>query len=92
MEALRVLEEKIARLIQSKKQDLEIIAEYYKDLVMFQEENRRLSEEINRLQEALLLYNRENKKIIDESLETTKVVVNELIQSIDMVLKENASL
>ncbi len=87
MEVLRILEEKIAQLIQSKKLDLEIIEQLKNERLTLQEGNKRLSSEILRLEEALLTHTR-NSKELDEEREMTKMTVDELIQNIDVLLEK----
>ncbi|HBL98706.1 TPA: hypothetical protein DDZ86_03630 [Candidatus Dependentiae bacterium] len=87
MEILRVLEEKIAQLIQSKKLDLEIIEQLKREQLSLREENKKLSGEVTRLEEALLAQAKTREEF-DEEREITKMTVDELIQNIDVLLEK----
>jgi len=89
VEALRILEEKVMQLIEKTRCDSGTIQQLRDELQLFQEENKRLSEELDKVQEALLVYDR-NSKRLDEGLEVTTVAVNELIHNIDIALKDSA--
>lgn len=80
MEVLRVLEEKIAQLVESKKQDLELIAK-------LRSENQVLTSKVIQLEEALCK-NNESTKDLDDEREMTKMAVDELIQHIDTLLEK----
>jgi len=87
VEILRVLEEKIAQLIQSKKLDLEIIEQLKREQLSLREENKKLSGEVTRLEEALLAQAKTREEF-DEEREITKMTVDELIQNIDVLLEK----
>lgn len=78
MEALQVLEQKIARLIESKKEDLKIIAELKKEIEELQVQRQQLYQKVDDLENSLLCHDqvREQQKIAAQA-------VDELIQSID---------
>ena len=75
MEALNVLEQKIANLIESKKQDLDIIK-------TLQKENLKLKEQCEKLEDSLLTREEEST----EKLEELNMVVDDLIKSIDLLV------
>jgi len=87
MEVLRILEEKIAKLVQSKKQDLEFIAQLKQERVVLLEENNRLSGEVARLEDTVLKSTK-NSKELDEEREMAKMAVDELIHNIDSLLEK----
>ncbi|HBY06156.1 MAG: hypothetical protein UV38_C0002G0086 [candidate division TM6 bacterium GW2011_GWE2_42_60] len=87
MEVLRILEEKIAKLVQSKKQDLEFIEQLKQERIVLLEENTRLSGEVARLEETVLMSTK-NSKELDEEREMAKMAVDELIHNIDSLLEK----
>lgn len=90
MEVLRILEEKVTRLIQSRKDDLAIMTRLRDENAQLVLENKRLLEKMNLLEESLLSQNKDNEKL-DEEREMTKLVVDELIQHIDGILDKELS-
>lgn len=87
MEVLRVLEEKIAQLVQSKKQDRELIEQLKHEKVALQEEIKRLAGEVQRLENALITSSKSSKEL-DEEKEMTRMAVDDLIQNIDALLNK----
>jgi predicted dinucleotide-utilizing enzyme len=71
MEALQILEQKIARLIESKKQDVDLILELRAD-------NARLKDQLEKLENSLLVHHQ------------TKMVVDDLIRSIDLLVEQES--
>ncbi len=71
MEALQILEQKIARLIESKKQDVDLIIE-------LRAENARLKDQLEKLENSLLVHHQ------------TKMVVDDLIRSIDLLVEQES--
>ena len=82
MEALNVLEQKIASLIESKKQDLELIKQLKSDLACAHQENMKLKEQSEKLEDSLLTRQEEST----EKLEELNMVVDDLIKSIDLLV------
>lgn len=87
MEVLRILEEKVMLLIQSKKEDLATVAHFKEENARLEEENRQLVEKVNMLEEAFLSQNKNSEKL-DEERGMTELVVGELIQQIDGALEK----
>lgn len=87
MEVLRILEEKIAKLVQSKKQDLEFIEQLKQERLVLLEENTRLASEIARLEDSVLK-SMSNSKELNEEREMAKMAVDELINNIDSLLEK----
>lgn len=86
MEVLRVLEEKIAQLVQSKKQDRELIEQLRLEIGDLQQKNRFLTAEVDRLAQDALVVQSKSFKELDDEREFTKMAVDELIQNIDELL------
>lgn len=89
MELLHILEEKIARLIESKKNDLEMIAELNKELSLLKKENEALKLNLDKLENSLLTQDKNNAALTKENKEA-KVVVDELISNIDALIKQES--
>ncbi|MGC2309994.1 MAG: hypothetical protein WA432_00030 [Candidatus Babeliaceae bacterium] len=88
MEVLNILEQKIASLIESKKQDLETIKELKTEIRQLQEETSRsqaeishLKEENSKLADSLLAYN-QNIEQQDASLQKVKLALEEQVEDI----------
>ncbi|HAU30395.1 MAG: hypothetical protein UV79_C0009G0006 [candidate division TM6 bacterium GW2011_GWF2_43_17] len=87
MEVLRILEEKIAQLIQKKREDAEQISQLKAQVSLLEDEQERFLQEKQKLEETLLL--RSNKDAeLDEEREIARMAVDELIQNIDSVLEQ----
>lgn len=86
MEVLRVLEEKIAQLIEIKKNDRELIERLKKESESLREENKRLMNEIDRLENETLAFVSESSNELTHEREATKTAVDELIHNIDALL------
>lgn len=86
VEVLRVLEEKIAQLVQSKKQDRELIEHLKLEIDGLQLKNQQLSAEVDRLAQEALVVQSKGSKELDDEREFTKMAVDELIQNIDELL------
>ena len=89
MEVLHILEEKIARLIESKKKDMGTIADLSKEMEKLQKDNTSLRKNIEKLEDSLLAQGNMASKLNQES-EQTKVAVDELIGCIDALIKEES--
>lgn len=76
MEALNILEQKIASLIEGKKQDLAAIKALTAEIACLKEENFKLKDQLEKLENSLLVHHQ------------TKVVVDDLIKSIDMLVEQ----
>lgn len=87
MEVLRVLEEKIAQLIQKKHEDAEQILNLKAQVNLLEEERERFLEEKQKLEETLLLRSSKDAEA-DEEREIARMTVDELIQNIDSVLAQ----
>lgn len=91
MEVLHILEEKIARLIESKKKDLEMIAQLKKEMAVAQKENGALKKSIEKMEDSLLAHDK-SANVLKKEREAAKHAVDELIGSIDALIgKESAS-
>lgn len=86
MEVLRVLEEKIAQLIESKKLDREMIERLKSDNESLRQDNLRLTSDIDRLENDALAMVSESTQELKQEREITKIAVDELIQNIDALL------
>ena len=91
MEVLHILEEKIARLIESKKKDMQLIVEFKKEIAALQVENGILKSNIEKIEDSLLTYDK-NAMLLSREREEAKNVVDDLIGCIDdLIGKESAS-
>lgn len=86
MEVLRVLEEKIAQLIESKKLDRDLIERLKSENELLHQENVRLTGEIDRLENDALAMMTETTQELKQEREVTKIAVDELIHNIDALL------
>jgi FtsZ-binding cell division protein ZapB len=89
MEVLHILEEKIARLIESKKKDMETIAGLKKEISELKKDNDSLRMNIEKLEDSLLAQGNAASQLHQES-EQAKVAVDELIGCIDALMKEES--
>jgi predicted chitinase len=87
MEVLHILEEKIARLIASKKQDLAMIAQLKQESADLQKTCENLKVEVEKLEDSLLLQDK-TKATIDEERKEAQMAVDELINSIDAFIED----
>ncbi len=90
MEVLQVLEEKIAQLIQKRKEDLEKITQLRAQIQTLESQQERFLEEKQRLEEALLLRDNKDEEFAEER-EIARMAVDELIQNIDTILEQELS-
>lgn len=91
MEVLHILEEKIARLIESKKRDIDIIAALKKEVSVLEEENSTLKKNLEKMEDSLLAYDKNAHALTRERTEAENAV-DELIGCIDALIgKESAS-
>lgn len=87
MEVLHILEEKIARLIESKKKDMALIVELKKEISFLQDECKGFKETIEKMEAAFLAYNK-NESAFSQERENARLAVDELIVSIDELIEE----
>ncbi len=80
MEALTVLEQKIAALIESKKLDLAVIQKTQIEVEQLRVENTQLKNQIETLQDNLLNKHKNTEKL--------NLVVDDLIKSIDLLVEQ----
>lgn len=85
MEALHILEEKIARLIESKKKDMALIVELKKENSFLHQECEKLKESVEKMEDAFLTYNK-NELELSKEREKAKLAVDELIGCIDKLI------
>ncbi len=85
MEALSLLERKIAALIESKKQDLEIIAQLKQENSCLLEENVQLKEQLEKVETSMLMRH-QNIEELNQEKALVKLVVDDLIQNIDQLV------
>lgn len=90
MEVLQVLEEKIARLIESKKQDLAIIAALKQEVVDLKKENDSLVCDLQNIEKTLSLQ-KENRAHLDKERTNTKSALDNIISSIDALIDSEAT-
>lgn len=88
MEVLRVLEEKIAQLVESKKLDREMLERLKSENESLRQDNLRLTSEIDRLENEALAMVSESTQELKQEREITKIAVDELIQNIDALLNK----
>jgi predicted dinucleotide-utilizing enzyme len=69
MEALQILEQKIARLIESKKQDVDLILE-------LRAENARLKDQLEKLENSLLVHH-QTKMVVDDLIRSIDLLVEQ---------------
>lgn len=89
MEVLHILEEKIARLIESKKKDVELIGALKKEVSVLQQENETLKNSVEKLEQSLLAYDT-NATALNQERELAKIAVDDLIGSIDALIGEES--
>lgn len=87
MEALTILEGKLATLIASKKLDLEAIKALKGQVQALAEENQQLKAQIEQL-EYSLLEGHQNKENLAEQHELTRELVGQLIKDIDLIVNQ----
>lgn len=86
VEVLRVLEEKIAQLIESKKLDRETLERLKNENEFLRQDNLRLTSAIDRLENDALAMVTESSQELKQEREITKIAVDELIHNIDALL------
>lgn len=84
---LNILEEKIARLIDSKRKDMEAIADLKKEIIGLKKENIGLQANIEKLENSLLMQGKESLEMQKDN-EQARTAVDELIGCIDALMKE----
>jgi FtsZ-binding cell division protein ZapB len=89
MEVLHILEEKIARLIESKKKDVELISALKKEISGLQQDNESLKKNVEKLEQSLLAYDT-NATALNQERELAKIAVDDLIGSIDALIGEES--
>lgn len=89
MEVLHILEEKIARLIESKKKDVELIGALKKEVSVLQQDNEILKNNVEKLEHSLLAYDT-NATALNQERELAKMAVDDLIGSIDALIGEES--
>jgi dynactin complex subunit len=89
MDALNLLEQKIATLIESKKQDLAIIKESKSLVLQLQEENARLKDQLEKLENSLLVRHQSEVEELQHERVLTKMVLDDLIKSIDLLVEQD---
>lgn len=89
MEVLHILEEKIARLIESKKKDVELICVLKKEIAGLQQDNDTLKKSVEKLENSLLTYDT-NATALNQERELAKLAVDDLIGSIDALIGEES--
>ena len=87
MEALHILEEKIALLIEIKKKDMALIAKLKEENLFLQQECIALKEKAEKMEESFLAYNKHETALSLER-ERAQLAVDELIGSIDALIEE----
>jgi uncharacterized protein YdeI (YjbR/CyaY-like superfamily) len=88
MDALNVLEQKIATLIESKKIDLALIKDLKVSVAQLQEENKQLKEQLEKLENSLLVRHQNVEELHEERV-LTKMVLDDLIKSIDLLVEQD---
>lgn len=86
MDALGVLEQKIATLIESKKTDLSCIRDLKLNVERLQEENKQLKDQLEKLENSLLVRHQSVEELHQEKV-LTKMVLDDLIKSIDLLVE-----
>jgi cell division protein FtsB len=90
MEGLQILEQKIAALIESKRQDLTTIAELKAENVRLAAENMSLKEQTDKIERSILS-NHQGIESLNQERELTRMVVDDLIKSIDILVDTKES-
>lgn len=88
MDALNVLEQKIAMLIESKKQDLSTIKDLQSAVAQLQEENKQLKDQLEKVEHSLLT-GHQNVEELHQERALTKMVLDDLIKSIDVLVEQD---
>ena len=86
MEALTILEQKVAALIESKRSDVERMHLLLEELSQVKNENLQLRESLDTLENTLLSRHESFEELTQERM-ITKTVVDDLIKSIDMLIE-----
>lgn len=86
MEALTILEQKVAALIESKRSDVERVHALLEELSKVKNENIQLRESLDKLENTLLSRHESFEELTQERM-LTKTVVDDLIKSIDMLIE-----
>lgn len=89
MEALNVLEQKIACLIESKKVDLALIKDLKSTVSQLQAENKQIKDQLEKLENSLLVGHQDVEELHQERM-LTKMVVDDLIKSIDLLVEHDS--
>ena len=86
MEALTILEQKVAALIESKRSDVERRHLLLEELSQVKNENLQLRESLDTSENTLLSRHESFEELTQERM-ITKTVVDDLIKSIDMLIE-----
>lgn len=89
MEALSLLERKIASLIESKKQDLEAITKLREENKQLCAENMQLKEQLEKVETSILMRH-QNLEELNQEKALVKMVVDDLIKNIDQLVLEES--
>ena len=89
MEALNVLEQKIRALIEKHQHHCETIKELKNEVAQAKEDKQKLEHKLEQV-ESQLLSQSQNSQQLDEEQQKTKDLVDELINNIDAVIKEDS--
>lgn len=88
MDALNMLEQKIAALIESKKTDLALIKDLKANVCQLQEENKQLKDQLEKIENSLLVGHQNVEELHQERV-LTKMVLDDLIKSIDLLVEQD---
>jgi hypothetical protein len=87
MEGLHVLEQKIAALIDSKRNDVTVIVALRAENAKLTTENATLKEQVDKIERSLLS-NHQGFESLTQERELTKMVVDDLIKNIDILVDQ----
>ena len=88
MEGLQILEQKIAALIESKRQDLSVISDLKAENERLSVENMKLKEQTEKIEHSMLS-SHQGFESLHQERELTKMVVDDLIKSIDILVDQH---
>ncbi len=86
MEALSILEQKIAALFESKRQDIERMKQLRDESEKLRQENMQLRESLEKLENTLLARH-ENYEELTQERASAKTIIDSLIKSIDLLIE-----
>ncbi|MFA6065962.1 MAG: hypothetical protein WC707_02155 [Candidatus Babeliaceae bacterium] len=87
MEALHILEQKIAHLIESKRRDIDLIKELKDKNDILSQEVFQLKNHLEKVENSLLL-GHQNLEELNQEKELTKIAVDDLIKSIVLLVDQ----